>query len=380
MQELTLSGVAFTAQVQPDGTLHPIGGEYQKLSKAAFQHSFPRIHTVVVAKDQPLAMPGLVPDRQNPQILTDPHADFHVIRAGTVAEATALLAVDAQTRWGDIIDCAQELRDHPNLVGREWLKERVQKFTHDGQRYSGYFLISGEPGAGKSAFVADRLRAQEFPVYHFIKKGRGAWDNPDAFFRSLTAQLRRKYLLPPTDVEKKLSSYEKFAEELYAVLQRVSSSLTKGQRELLWLDGLDETYGPTGRFAGVALPGPLHARLPAGIFCVLTSRPGEHLNWLADPALCEAVRLEDEGTANAADLRAYFEACNRAEGLGLSTEFIAEAVRRSENNFLFAVLLVKDLRALKPEERIPDRIPAGLRGWMVKQLEYVVDTWQKLKK
>jgi len=373
LRQLNLSGVAFTAEIQRDGTLRPIGGERRKLSDAELERSFPRIHTVVVAKDQRLDDLDLVADTQTSAILRDPNADFHIVRAGTLAEMVELLTMDAETRWGPIIDCSQELRDHHDFVGRTWLKERLQMFRA-GQRSNGYFLITGEPGAGKSAFVADCLRTADFPVYHIIKKGRGDWDNPAAFFRSLTAQLRRKYLLPVTDREKK----QEPADELYTVLQRVSNYLTRGESELLWLDGLDETYGPTGRFAGVALPGPLRERLPNGIYCVLTSRPGEHLNWLADSALCETVRLEDEGTANEADVHAYFEARNRTEKLGLSPEFIVEAVRRSENNFLFAVLLMKDLRDLPPQERTPSRIPDSLHGWMTKQLQHVISRWQEL--
>jgi hypothetical protein len=73
---------------------------------------------------------------------------------------------------------------------------------------------------------------------------------------------------------------------------------------------------------------------------------------------------------------AYVEERNRVDGLGLSAAFMATAVRRSEGNFLFAVLLMERLRRLPPEARTPDGIPDGLRGWMVKQLAYVVERWK----
>lgn len=382
LRQLTLAGVACTAVIAPDGRLHAVGGARQKVSAAAqpmslqhFKTVFPRIHTVVIAQDQPFEKTGLIEDSHNKKILRDPHADFHVICAERLEEAIQLLVLDANTRWGPIIDCSQELHDHRDFVGRGWLKARVQTLVEDPRRRNGYVLITGEPGAGKSAFIAEWMRTSQAPVYHFIKKGRGNWDNPEAFFRSLTAQLRRKYSLSRQDEDPRQSA----ADVLYAVLEAVSRQHFAGRgREVLVLDGLDEAYGPTGRAAGIALPGVLREQLPDGIFCVLTSRPGEHLNWLADPALCATIHLEDEEAANAADIQAYMEARNRTDGLGLTPAFIAEAMRRSEQNFLFAVLLMNDLRTLPPEERTPERIPAGLQGWMVKQLEYVVQKWQEI--
>jgi len=368
LKKLNLSGVAITAAISPDGSLQKVGGNYEKLLVSSQERSLPRIHTVIVAEAQRKDI-----ERIDPNLLRDdPHAEFRVICAPTFARAVELLQTDAETRWGEILDCTTELGDHPVLVGREWLSARVQAFL-EGHK-SGYLLIAGTPGIGKSAFVADMIRTQNVPVYHFIKKGRGNWDNPDAFLKSLTAQLRRKYVLPRTEAEEKQSPDE----ELYTVLQRVSRELSDGEMEIIWLDGLDEAYGETARFAGTALPGPLRERLPDGLFFVLTSRPGEHLNWLADPSLCEPIDLDEEITENEADVRAYFEARNREEGLELPAAFIDEAVRRSENNFLFAVKLIEELRALEPEERTVDRIPVGLRGWMVKQLEYVVDRWMEV--
>jgi hypothetical protein len=375
LRNLDLSGVSMTAVIDDSGKLGPVGRTGYKLTAASLRDTFPRIHTVVVSEEQDIELQGIREDRQNPKILMDPHADFHILRAATLTSAVELLVLDAKNRWQDIINCREVLEENRNFIGREWLKNRVQRFQSDLQRRVRYFLITGEPGAGKTAFVADCLRSDPSAVYHFIRKGR--WDEPDAFFRSLTAQLRRKHGLLQTEEEIKLIEKEKYCDEFYCVLASTSRKLD-GKQEVLWLDGLDEAYGPTGRHAGVALPGPLRGGLPKGIFFVLTSRPGSHLSWLADPELCETVRLEDEAESNATDVRAYFEERNRAEGLGLTEEFIDRALSKSENNFLFAVKLVDDLRTLSPEERTADRIPDGLRGWMVKQLQYVIDTWIKV--
>src|SRR5207245_4144303 len=129
----------------------------------------------------------------------------------------------------------------------------------------------------------------------FIRRNRGRCDDPGAMVRSLEAQLRRKHGLvaPLVTSGADLAGLQ---EALLATLRRVSTKLEdEGKRrkerlrEIVYLDGLDEAFGPTGRFGRVALPGVLPEELPDGIFVVLTSRPGEHLPWLADPALCDTV-------------------------------------------------------------------------------------------
>lgn len=55
-----LSGMAITAAIRADGTLHRVGGEFAKLLAAARERALPRIHTVLVAADQDLTSTGMV--------------------------------------------------------------------------------------------------------------------------------------------------------------------------------------------------------------------------------------------------------------------------------------------------------------------------------
>lgn len=380
LSKLDLSGVVIIAKSGPDGALQPVEG-FDRMLAAARTQVFPRIHTAVVAKGESLSSGEFVQDSHNQNIWKTKDSkknreeDFHLLCADTLAEAVALLTLDGQTRWREIIDCSHELRENRDFVGRRWLKERLSAFLQEGQ--TRYFLITGEPGAGKSAFMAESIRAEEFPIYHFIRKGMGNRDSPDAFFQSLDAQLRRKYLLPRSEPNQRKTPAEIF----YADLERVSEILAEKakrqggiRRERIWLDGLDEAFGPTSQYRGVALPD-LFREPPEGIQFILTSRFGEHLSWLADERFCRTVRLEEEGDLNQADVKDYFDTRNRDENLGLTTEFIDVAIQRGKNNFLFAVLLIKDMRKLSPGERTIDRIPYGLQGWMKKQLVYVVEQW-----
>ena len=200
LKDLSLEGVSITAAIDGHGTLSPVGGEFAKLLAAARERSLPRLHTVLVAE----AQRGDVERIDASLLRDDPGAEFRVMCAATLQDATRLLTVDAETRWGDIIDCTPELNRHHDMVGRSWLREWVQAFVDSHS--SGYLLLTGGPGIGKSAFVAAQVRQRPSPtVSHFIKRGMGNWDEPEAMLRSLTAQLRRKYALPQTDTEARMT-------------------------------------------------------------------------------------------------------------------------------------------------------------------------------
>lgn len=325
LRELNLSGVAITAEVKQDGCLHPVGGGLTKLLAAARERSLPRIHTVVVAKDQRPGIecidPGLLRD--------DPHAEFRVICASDLLQAIKLLKVDAETRWEDVIDCTTEVERHRDFVGRGWLKKQVQAFVagHD----SGYLLLTGGPGVGKSAFVAEQVRDNPSPcVYHFIMRGMGNWNEPEAILRSLSAQLRRKYVLPQTDTERRMKPDAAFP----YVLQRVSRSLEEGRKEVLYLDGLDQASELTERSARVELP----RVLPKGIYLVITSRSGVDLNCFRDPHMhnVSTIEIEKNKVANMADVEQFLTVRATQVTPLLTQDFITRAALRTRGNFYIA--------------------------------------------
>lgn len=327
LQLLNLNDVAFTAQITPDGKLSPIGGEAYKLSAALFERSFPRIHTVVVAKDQPMAMEGLLSDPRWPQVLADPHADFHVIRAATIVDAIQLLDVDIKTRWRSI-DCALPPQQ-PDWVPRATLITAVQKFcaTHA----SGYLVIVGGMGKGKSTFVAellhDELARGHEPIFHIIDYHPSASGEPRHIAACLYDRLRRKHLFaePP---EWGAGAPER---KLELLLKHLSATVLKdGQKEVLYVDAADQAEADTSK---PLLPGALRV-LPPGVLCVITSRA--NLEWLRT-ARGVTVWEMDDYIDDRADVRAYLRQRARQHFPALADDMVEKIVTQPAPPVFFTV-------------------------------------------
>ncbi|GEM_PF-1515570 len=366
LRGISLTGVAITAAIEPDGRLTPIGSGFEKLLAAARERSLPRVHTVVVADGQDISALGLVADR-DPKVFRDPGTEFCVVKAATLNEATELLAEDLRTRWGAIIDCSGELDRHTNLIGRAWLTRQVETFLKE--KKSGYLLVTGQPGVGKSAFIASLIRARpQTAIYHFLKQRMGNWDDAEDAIRSLSAQLRCCFAIQEADDDRRLSPSQAFP----SLLKRVSKQLAPGQQAVIFMDGLDEAFGPNRRRTENELSAVLPRYVPEGVFFVLTSRPGEHLKWLADREDCTHLPLDGDSPDNCADLRAYLEDRNRADHMGFDSDFLDRLADAAEGCFAVASRFLLNRQDLEAWRQDPARIPRGLTDWLTTE-------WQRLK-
>lgn len=84
------------------------------------------------------------------------------------------------------------------FVGREWLINEVDDFLKNDKHR--YFLILGEPGCGKTAFMAELVRRNRYRLHHFIGMGSQIcesyskdWCDPVCFAESVGYQLVRNY-------------------------------------------------------------------------------------------------------------------------------------------------------------------------------------------
>jgi tetratricopeptide (TPR) repeat protein len=315
------------------------------------------------------------------------------IRLSREAGIEPLLPTPIERIEDDIVPQSKEFLLHESFTERPHLSACVDDFINDSKRKSGYLLFIGGAGEGKSAFVARCVKKKlddptsYEPVFHFIRRTEPGWDNPERMLRSLTAQLHRKHGVPLNEglrarLQMAQSDQERVqvAADLFAdTLERVSRVLaTEVEKEVLWMDGLDEAFGPTGSYHNTpGLPGLLPAQLPPGIYAVLTSRPGDHLQWLSDLNLCVRYRLEDDRQISIDQVREYFTQHSNDVAPPLDAHFIGLAAERAQGNFYIAVQKLAEIRRNPTVSRDPDAIPASVKEYHAKVYSQVVAQAQR---
>ncbi|HBY99420.1 MAG TPA: hypothetical protein DEP84_36695, partial [Chloroflexi bacterium] len=300
--------------------------------------------------------------------------------------------------YGDLI-----AKSTKGFVGRDWLRRAVEDFLRaDSKRY---FLLSGEPGVGKTAFLAHLVTEQSY-VHHFISSDDLDWVSPVAFAQSVGAQLAARFgawLLeedeapPRVTVDMEIGTIAAGGAAIGVLVQQYTSlpveelarklilrplkRLAERDRRpvVLAIDGLDEATSYSGQTTIRDLVAGLRAADNARV--VLAANPGPALEDLAfqlEPAGLARFPLDGERRENLADIRACLKqaleepAVSEAiAGAGLSaTEFVDQAVERSEGNFLYLRSLLDAIRAGQAGLDL-SALPAGLTGHYRDQLRRI---------
>jgi hypothetical protein len=183
------------------------------------------------------------------------------------ANAVASSAVDA-AHW--VAGFAVERQRHGPLLGAPELLSSIDSWLASGVD-RGWLLVTGAPGAGKSALlallVAHLGSGADLPPHHFIRRGHSDWDQPFAIQSSLVAQIEARY-------QAVANPDGKPERRLLELLLRVANRylIPGGQRLILILDGLDEVTTPTDELPlGRVLP----PALPPGVFLIASLRSGQ---------------------------------------------------------------------------------------------------------
>lgn len=159
------------------------------------------------------------------------------------------------------------LDQHSQIMGRGFIKSHIDHFKNNFD--SGYFVLTGEPGIGKTAIMANLINPTEKQAHYFFKAGSN-YDNPDDCISCLFHFLAAKHNITPPQQQ---SSPEQKRLELEDLLTHISHNLTPGYNETIILDAIDEAAKTNdGKTIGEIMP----ARLPKGIFVLISTRPGNH--------------------------------------------------------------------------------------------------------
>jgi hypothetical protein len=278
-----------------------------------------------------------------------------------LTEAAAPLATHLR-----VLDFEQLVKDRTgHFVGRDFIFRAVDELLQDDDFGSGYILIRGEPGIGKTALLSQLVKTRGY-VHHFNIAPQGI-RSPRAFLANVCAQLIVRYQLDHPMLPPEATEDSAFLSQLL----NEATSKAAGEPVVVLVDALDEAedVGLPPEANRLYLP----EVLPASVYFVLTSR--EQIDYRLPIAGRKDLYLRDDDPQNLDDVRAYirdFLASHpemheqiRAWNAG-SDEFVDLITDKSQGNFMYLVHVLEDIRTgiLSSEtiDRIQD-LPAGLRAY-----------------
>lgn len=262
-----------------------------------------------------------------------------------------------------------------NFVGREFIFKAINDLLHEPDFPSGYIVISGEPGIGKTALVGQLVKRSGY-IHHFNIASQNIRSHRD-FLSNICAQLIARYTLNYTMLPPEATKDSGFLSQL---LHEVAAK--EEDRPLVVLvDALDEVedIGLASDVNRLYLP----RTLPEGVFFVVTSREEHDYRLLVNHR--EDIYLRDDDLHNLEDVSQYIRnfiqtsrekmECRIAEWNIEEDEFVTVLTEKSQGNFMYLVYVLSDIKAGRLTAANIDNIrklPKSLR-------EYYQRHWRTMK-
>jgi hypothetical protein len=247
------------------------------------------------------------------------------------------------------------------LASRRFVFEAIDTYLKTAR--SGYFVIMGDPGIGKSSMLAALVSRWHLPVHHFNIALQGISSSQQCL-GNLCARLITHFQIPYRRLP------EAFAEDgryLSTLLDVAARALPDGEKLIIPIDALDEVQSD-GR-ANSLNPLFLPVALPERVFFVITSRRGEHFN-IPVPNL-RLLNLDALGPENMHDVEGFIagyasrpKVKEWAVQRQLATRgFIELMCQRSEGNFMYLSLVLPAIEAGQFSDGGCADLPLGLRAY-----------------
>ena len=279
------------------------------------------------------------------------------------------VGISPEIRAGIIDDSRFVVDKTAGFVGRKWLFDAIARFTKDKPR--GYFILRGDPGIGKSAFLAQMVRREGY-IHHFNVRAEGI-RRPETFLSNICSQLIATYGLEHTFLPPEATRDARF---LNTLLDKASSRLKPGEKAVILVDALDEADAST------LLPGtnPLYLpqNLPPGVYVVVTTR--RETAKLRVECEQRTLDIEQNDRGNLADVREFVESRLASPGVrtyilsqGLDDEgFVSHLVGKSQGNFMYLRYVLPEIESGAYQDREFDNLPEGLEN-------YYEDHWRRMR-
>ncbi|MBI9018567.1 MAG: helix-turn-helix domain-containing protein [Phycisphaerae bacterium] len=259
-----------------------------------------------------------------------------------------------------------------NFIGRDWLFEKVDDLLNSSNWNSGYILIQGNPGAGKSAILSKLIEQKDIYAYHFNIATQGI-NTTEKFLRNLCARLINQYDIRRESLPDDFEEDSKFLSEL---LFDVSKCITEKNPLIIAIDALDEVSDSrdiSQRNNILNLP----SSLPEHVYIIATTRNVKDLKLVVDN-LASPIVIEEYAEFNISDISAYVEdyysnskelkSWAKKQKIKKDT-FASELVRKSEGNFMYLCHVLPAIENGVYSGIKLDKLPAGL-------MNYYISHWQ----
>lgn len=252
-----------------------------------------------------------------------------------------------------------------NFVGREQVYQSLDGFRKNYE--SGYFVLCGKPGMGKSAFLSS-LAKQNNEIHHFIDSQRNGRNSIHDVLDDILSKIARKY---NHNISRDIP--------IERILKLVSDNLHDEEKCIIIIDAIDELK----EFNSIKEERSTNIlnfprTLPKGIYCVFSIRERDQLPLRA--MNIEHFELHPDAEGNESDIRTYIRTFLEREGVEefmlknkLRKEDFEDLLsQKSEGNFMYLHCVLPQIEAGYYKDVELKEIPKGL-------YPYYENHWDRIK-
>lgn len=253
---------------------------------------------------------------------------------------------------------------------RGFVFDAIRDFQN--QHSSGYFVIEGDPGSGKSTVLAQYVK-QRGCIYHFNIRREGR-NRVDDCLRNICAQVTNRHGLAdvpfPTDSTR-------YANHFAQTLEKASAKVAPKEGIVIAIDALDEvdtssqSPGQNILYLPTSLPSRVHVVLTTRHkrdLRLFTQSPQDGLDFSRQclEQTDEDIRRYIRTFIDRPKVRAWMEGPQISAG-----EFVETLATKSERNFMYLAFVLPAIERGKYENLEIKDLPVGLRG-------YYNEHWQRM--
>jgi transcriptional regulator with XRE-family HTH domain len=258
------------------------------------------------------------------------------------------------------------------FVGRDFVFDAVSDFVGRGAA-SGYLLIRGVPGIGKTALLGELIKRRNLSIHHF-NIALQAINTPRQFLGNICARLIVDFHLAYTALPEQ---FDQDGALLNALLHDASQQTTDQSPLIVPVDALDEVEQDAGAFPQNPLY--LPPVLPPNVYFVITTRPSDEHVFQAENL--RVFELAAASAENLDDARRYILSHATREGTRhwMSTRkltlprFADLLLSRSEGNFMYLHHVLPAIENGGFGDIGAESLPQGLRA-------YYAGHWERMRR